>query len=168
MFLFFISEQERFKRKADVEFHELVGDSLYTQTKAKAGWAFRVLEYWALWHRTRSLEAGTSAATQCDEILQAHSSLIGVSCGDLDVILANFISQPRNIKEGEEYPPRTKHELITSIQKHFELKCKKMQLIHVEKCPRLYYALDVSMKESSKQGTRGVRVRIGPQYLCLS
>lgn len=139
------AECARFQRKEDRDLAHLIEESVPKETKMKAAWAHRVFQEWTAWRLS------TSGDAQCDRILRDNNSPLNADNSDLDVILSNFISEVRN-KKGGDYPAKTKHEIITSIQKYMEINCRKRRLLDAETFPMLYYALDVSMKESSRQG----------------
>ena len=74
-----------------------------------------------------------------------------MSDNDLDAVLSNFTGQVRK-RDGSRYPGKTIHEIITSLQKYFQIQGKNVRLIDVNKFPTLYYALDVAMKQSATAG----------------
>lgn len=122
----------------------LIDESIPQSTKDKALWASRILEDWITWARP-------NAELSYRTILDEHASVLTMNSAELDILLSNFIVQARK-QNGDEYPGKTKHEIITCLQKFMEMNCRKVKLIDVKTFPKLYYALDVSMKEAARQG----------------
>ena len=63
----------------------------------------------------------------------------------------NFTGQVRK-RDGLRYPGKTIHEIITSLQKYFQIQETNLRLIDINKFPTLYYAMDVAMKQSATAG----------------
>ena len=84
-------------------------------------------------------------------ILRRTMGLVTMSDDDIDAVLSNFTGQVRK-RDGLRYPGKTIHEIITSLQKYFQIQGKHVRLIDINKFPTLYYALDVAMKQSATAG----------------
>ena len=68
---------------------------------------------------------------------------------DLCEVLSQFITEVRK-EGGERYPGKTLHEIVSSLQKYFEMKGKQVQLFAVGgQFDKLQKALDVEMKIST-------------------
>ena len=71
--------------------------------------------------------------------------------GELDDVLSTFIQQARK-SNGDRYPGKTLYELVTSLQKHLEIKHRVTKVLDKENFPSIYFALDASMKTSTELG----------------
>ena len=59
------------------------------------------------------------------------TELAGVSDRDVNELLCQFITEVRK-DGGERYPAKTLHELVSSLQKHFEMKGRKVSFFSDE------------------------------------
>lgn len=139
------SSSGRFLEQDEVSLANLINESIPLKTRQKANWAHRIFANWCNWR----IEKDEDQAF--DIIIRKHSKLLDMSPSEMDVVLANFISQVRN-KKGDPYPAKTKHEIVTSLQKYLQMNSKNFRLINVDEFPTLYYALDVTMKDSTAHG----------------
>ena len=145
-FFHFISDKtERFQFNPVSNAAEAAKLSIPEKTKEKALWAHRILTDWWQWRSNSSQESDTNL------LLHSHSSILSMTDGELDMILANFIREVRN-RKGQNYNGDTKYQIITSLQKYFEIHGRQLKLINVKEMPTLYYSLDVAMKESNNEG----------------
>ena len=54
-----------------------------------------------------------------------HTELAGVPDHDVNELLCQFIAEVRK-HGGERYPAKTLHELVSNLQKYFEMKGRKL------------------------------------------
>ena len=86
-------------------------------------WAYRLYEKWAQW-RKDAYDPRVDFATVGD-LLMMHTELAGVPDHDVNELLCQFIAEVRK-DGGECYPAKTLHELVSSLQKYFEMKGRKV------------------------------------------
>lgn len=134
-------------QKCDVrDVAELRTMSVPQKTKEKAQWAYNQFLQWRSWRLSLELP------NECDRFLSRDLGITEFSEPELDEVLSVFISQVRKHNK-DRYPGQTLYEMVTSIQKYFEVFGGKMfRLIEKSMFPKLYYTLDVEMKASSAQG----------------
>ena len=80
------------------------------------------------------------------------TELSGVSDRDVNELLCQFIAEVIIRKDGEErYPAKTLHELVSSLQKYFEIKGGKVSFFSDEIFEKLRKSLDIEMKISAQK-----------------
>jgi hypothetical protein len=78
-----------------------------------------------------------------------HLELHVMTEEDLNEVLSQFIVEERK-DQGIRYPPKTLHELMSSLQKYIELKGRKVNFFSGIEFEKLRKSLDVEMKCSAK------------------
>ena len=132
----------RFSTHSD-SLEDLVTKSIPLATRQKADWAVKLFESWKTW-----LKLQPNSNLELDAL---DSDLKEMNETDLDKIIGMFVQQVRK-RNGELYPGKTLYELVVSLQKHLEINQRHLSLIDRSDFPSIYYALDVSMKNSAKSG----------------
>ena len=79
-----------------------------------------------------------------------HTELAGVPDHDGNELLRQFIAEVRKDR-GERYPAKTLHELVSSLQKYFEMKGGKVSFFSDEIFEKLRKSLDIEMKISAQK-----------------
>ena len=92
-------------------------------TRQKATWAYRLYEKWAQWWKD-AYDPRVDFSTVGD-LLMVHTELAGVPDHDVNELLCQFIAEVRK-DGGERYLAKTLHELVSSLQKYFEMKGRKV------------------------------------------
>ena len=82
-------------------------------------------------------------------ILMVHSKLDDMPVEDLNNVMSQFISEIRKEKV-ERYPGKTLHELVSSLQKYFEIRGRKINFFTDAAFEKLGKALDLEMKVSAR------------------
>ena len=116
-------KQGRFMMSDDKDLVQLTAQSVPKKTKEKAMWAFRLYERWALWRK--GAYNPRNEASIVGDILVVHADLDTMPEEDLNEVLSQFIGEVRK-EDGGRYPGKTLHELISSLQKYFELNGRKV------------------------------------------
>ena len=143
------SHETRFKKMDEKDLLELASESIPTNTKRKAMWAFRLYESWQNWRKSNFADE-QDEKSKVSKILEKTTELLDISRDeDLCEVLSQFITEVRK-EGGERYPGKTLHEIVSSLQKYFEMKGKQVQLFAVGgQFDKLQKALDVEMKIST-------------------
>ena len=84
------------------------------------------------------------------DLLMIDIELAGVSDYDVNELLCQFIAEVRK-DGGERYAANTLHELVSSLQKYFEMKGRKVSFFSDEIFEKLRKSLDIEMKISAQE-----------------
>ena len=84
------------------------------------------------------------------DLLIMQTELAGVPDHDVNELLCQFIAEVRK-DGGERYPAKTLHELVSSLQKYFEMKGRKVSFFSDEIFEKLRKSLDIEMKISAQK-----------------
>ena len=133
-------KEGRLEINAEKDLVELFVQSVPKSTKEKALWAFRLYERWALWGE--GLYNPGKETSIVGGILLVYSDLHTMPEEDLNEVLSQFIEEVRK-QDGTRYPGKTLHELISSSQKYFELKGRKVNFFSNEFFEKLRKSLEV-------------------------
>ena len=115
--------KNRFQKGVEKDLIALSEESIPVNTRKKAKWAYRLYEKWAQW-RKDAYDPRVDFSTVGD-LLMMHTELAGVPDHDVNELLCQFIAEVRK-DGGERYPAKTFHELVSSLQKYFEMKDSKV------------------------------------------
>jgi hypothetical protein len=74
-----------------------------------------------------------------------------MTSGELNSTLALFIQETRKAN-GEKYPPKTLHGIISAIQHYLKFRGKELQFFNDKMFSRLMSSLNAAMKEASAEG----------------
>ena len=116
-------DKNRFQKGVKKDLIALSEESIPVNTRQKAKWAYRLYEKWAQW-RKDAYDPRVDLSTVGD-LLMIHTELAGVHNHDVNELLCQFIAEVRK-DGGERYPAKTLHELVSSLQKYFEMKGRKV------------------------------------------
>ena len=111
---------------------DLIALSEESNTRQKAMWAYRLYEKWEQW-RKGAYDPRVDFSTVGD-ILMMHTELAGVPDHDVNELLCQFIA-----------------ELVSSLQKYFEMKGRKVSFFSDEIFEKLRKSLDIEMKISAQK-----------------
>ena len=115
-------DKNRFQKGVEKDLIALSEESIPVNTSQKATWAYCLYEKWAQW-RKDAYDPRVDFSTVGD-LLMIDTELAGVSDHDVNELLCQFIAEVRK-DGGERYPVKTLHELVSSLQKYFEMKGRK-------------------------------------------
>ena len=141
-------DKNRFQKGVEKDLIALSEESIPVNTRQKAMWAYRLYEKWAQW-RKDAYDPGVDLSTVGD-LLMIHTELVGVPDHDVNELLCQFIAEVRK-DGGERYPAKTLHELVSSLQKYFEMKGRKVSFFSDEIFEKLRKSLDIEMKISAQK-----------------
>ena len=133
-------KEGRLEINAEKDLVELFVQSVPKSTKEKAVWAFRLYERWAL--SGKGVYNPGKETSIVGGILLVYSDLDTMPEEDLNEVLSQFIEEVRK-QDGTRYPGKTLHELISSSQKYFELKGRKVNFFSNEFFEKLRKSLEV-------------------------
>ena len=102
---------------------------------------------WALWRK--GAYNPRNEASIVGDILVVHADLDTMPEEDLNKVLSQFIGEVRK-EDGGRYPGKTLYEIISSLQKYFELKGRKVNFFSDGMYEKLTKSLDVEMKISAQ------------------
>ena len=85
-------------------------------------WSLCLYQRWVHW-RKRAYNPVANFSVVGD-ILMVHFRLDDTPVEDLNNVMSQFISEIRK-ESGERYPRKTLHELVSSLQKYFEIRGRK-------------------------------------------
>ena len=141
-------DKNRFQKGVEKDLIALSEESIPVNTRQKAMWAYRLYEKWAQW-RKDAYDPRVDFSTVGD-LLMIHTELAGVPDHDVNELLCQFIAEVRK-DGGERYPGKTLHELVSSLQKYFEMKGRKVSFFSDEIFEKLRKSLDIEMKISAQK-----------------
>ena len=141
-------DKNRFQKGVEKDLIALSEESIPVNTREKAMWAYRLYEKWAQW-RKDAYDPGVDLSTVGD-LLMIHTELVGVPDHDVNELLCQFIAEVRK-DGGERYPAKTLHELVSSLQKYFEMKGRKVSFFSDEIFEKLRKSVDIEMKISAQK-----------------
>lgn len=122
-------DKDRFQKGVEKDLIALSEESIPVNTRQKAMWANRLYKKWAQW-RKDAYDPRVDFST-VRELLMVHTELAGVPDHDVNELLCQFIAEVRK-DGGERYPTKTLHELVSSLQKYFEMKGRKVRFFNDE------------------------------------
>ena len=145
-----VEEENRFQKGVEKDLIALSEESIPVNTRQKAmyWWAYRLYEKWAQW-RKDAYDPRVDFSTVGD-LLIMQTELAGVPDHDVNELLCQFIAEVRE-DGGERYPAKTLHELVSSLQKYFEMKGRKVSFFSDEIFEKLRKSLDIEMKISAQK-----------------
>ena len=111
-------------------------------------WAYCLYEKWAQW-RKDAYDPRVDLSTVGD-LLMIHTELAGVPDHGVNELLCQFIAEVRK-DGGERHPAKTLHELVSSLQKYFEMKGRKVSFFSDEIFEKLRTSLDIETKISAQK-----------------
>ena len=141
-------DKNRFQKGVEKDLIALSEESIPVNTRQKAIWAYLLYEKWAQW-RKDTYDPRVDLST-VGNLLMIHTELVGVPDHDVNQLLCQFIAEVRK-DGGERYPAKTLHELVSSLQKYFEMKGRKVSFFSDEIFEKLRKFLDIEMKISAQK-----------------